>query len=141
MRRSNRAGANESEAPHLLAGSEVDRDRLIDLGTQAEGHPDNVTPCVSGGFAVAVSNGAAVDHISIAPPAGLHAVLAIPAFRLATPDSRGALAQQVTLGDATADHGQATGDAMVRCWTGTGIVSRYQLLELDQTGIRCSSLQ
>ncbi|MFA6110949.1 MAG: homoserine kinase [Candidatus Latescibacterota bacterium] len=87
-------------AAMLLAGESLDRDRLLQRGVVAEGHPDNVAPCVLGGFTVAVTDHDAVHCLRLEPPAGLRAVVAIPDFSLPTSRARAVLPARVELSDA-----------------------------------------
>ncbi|MBR5410046.1 MAG: homoserine kinase [Clostridia bacterium] len=83
-----------------LLGEKPDEGTLLHLGTVLEGHPDNVTPALLGGFTVAASadNGEILRQKLSVPP--LTAVVAIPAFRLSTHELRRALPETVPLADA-----------------------------------------
>jgi homoserine kinase len=90
----------------LLSGEPLDRARLIELGTGDEGHPDNIVPCVLGGFTVAVATGGGTDYVRLEPPERLQVVIAIPDFRLETRRARAVLPERVTLHDAVANLGR-----------------------------------
>lgn len=87
-------------AATLLTGQSLDQGRLIELGVAIEGHPDNVAPCVLGGFTVAVTDKGRVHCMRLEPPAGLRAVVAIPDFSLSTRRARAVLPARVDLSDA-----------------------------------------
>jgi homoserine kinase len=79
-------------ADHLF---ELDAD-VYPLAVDLEGHPDNVAAALHGGFVVCADG--AVARIEV--PAGLEAVLVIPAEPVATDQARAALPGDVALGDA-----------------------------------------
>lgn len=84
----------------LLAGQEPDPDRLIALAVEEEGHPDNVAPCILGGFALAVRDQDRLSCLRLPTPAGLQALVVVPDFALPTPRAREVLPAQVDLADA-----------------------------------------
>src|SRR5690606_39590234 len=44
-------------AANALAGGRLSREEMLDIAVRLEGHPDNVTPALLGGFTVAVMDG------------------------------------------------------------------------------------
>lgn len=90
----------------LLCGQELDRDRLIALGVEEEGHPDNVAPCVLGGFAVAVRQERRIACLRLDPPAQMQALVAVPDFALPTQKARKVLPARVKFGDAVFNQGR-----------------------------------
>lgn len=91
----------------LLCGRELDRDRLIALAVEEEGHPDNVAPCVLGGLVVAVREEARITCLRLDPPAPLQALVAVPDFALPTQRAREVLPAQVEFSDAAFNQGRA----------------------------------
>jgi homoserine kinase len=97
-------------ADHLF---ELDAD-LRALAVEIEGHPDNVSAALDGGFVICERGGA---H-RFEPPMGLEAVLVVPDAPVRTSEARAALPQAVALTDAvfnvaaasTLTLGLATGD-------------------------------
>jgi homoserine kinase len=79
-------------ADHLF---ELDADVLA-LGTELEGHPDNVAAALLGGFVVCADGQAT----RLDPPAGLESVLVVPHEAVRTKLARAALPAQVPLQDA-----------------------------------------
>jgi homoserine kinase len=75
---------------------ELDAD-LLGLASELEGHPDNAAAALEGGFVICERGRA---H-RFDPPLGLEAVLVVPSEAVATVDARAALADKVSLGDAT----------------------------------------
>ncbi len=90
-------------AANALAGQPLAAQRLLEIGTQLEGHPDNVAPALFGGLCAACQDGGRVWAVRLAPPEGLRALLAIPDRPLSTAEARAALPRQVPLADAVAN--------------------------------------
>lgn len=74
---------------------------LLARATELEGHPDNAAAALFGGFVVCGPGDA--DPVRLNPPDGLEAIIVSPAEAVATSDARGALPDQVSLGDAAAN--------------------------------------
>jgi homoserine kinase len=73
---------------------------LLNIATEIEGHPDNVSPCLLGGLAVSALEGKEVACIRVLPPPGLQTVVAIPQFELKTSEARQVLPKEISLEDA-----------------------------------------
>jgi homoserine kinase len=87
----------------LVGGETVER-RLLDIATGLEGHPDNVSASLSGGFTVsAIGADGRVLSRALAWPRCWRVVVATPAVALATKEARAALPERVPLGDAVAN--------------------------------------
>ncbi|TMK42121.1 MAG: homoserine kinase [Actinobacteria bacterium] len=86
-------------ADHLF---ELDAD-LLALATELEGHPDNVAAALLGGFVVCADGRA----VRLDPPAGLEAVVVVPADALSTTQARDVLPAEVPLADAAFNAGHA----------------------------------
>ncbi len=90
----------------LLAGNALldnlhDVETLLALGTRLEGHCDNVSPCLLGGFQVnARDAGDAVLHQQAALPDDLQVVVFVPDFEMPTQESRRKLPRQFSREDA-----------------------------------------
>lgn len=93
-------------AAGLLAGNALldnlhDAETLLALGTRLEGHPDNVSPCLLGGFQVNVRDATgAVLHQQAPLPEDLQVALFIPDFEMPTQESRRKLPRQLSREDA-----------------------------------------
>lgn len=88
-----------------LSGAPLDRQRLFEVCSEAEGHPDNVAPAVFGGFAVA--NGTQWFHFPVQE--SLQAVLIIPDFEVETAHARSAMPASVPHKDAARNTANACG--------------------------------
>jgi homoserine kinase len=98
----------------LVARALVDGgDRLLDaaatlrLAAEIEGHPDNVAPCLYGGFTIAWQSGDGARAVSLVPASGVHPVIYVPAGRGLTAHARAALPATVPHADAAVNAGRA----------------------------------
>ncbi len=89
---------------NLLGGSKLTEGQLLVLSTALEGHPDNASAALLGGFVVSAHLGERVEAVRFPAPDGLRAVLFIPDRRLATADMRRVLPAEVPLRDAGFEH-------------------------------------
>ncbi|MSQ28142.1 MAG: homoserine kinase [Dehalococcoidia bacterium] len=86
-------GANE------LAGRPLDQEALGRLAAAIEGHPDNSSPCLFGGFQVCAMAGAQLWHIGLPIPPELTAALFIPDFPMPTHETRKLLPETLSRAD------------------------------------------
>jgi homoserine kinase len=75
-------------ALNVLAGSPMDRQGLLEVVTDLEGHPDNAAPATFGGFAVAGIVGKGVRCLSFKVSSEVKFVTLIPDFEISTPEAR-----------------------------------------------------
>ena len=76
---------------------------LLRMATGIEGHPDNASAVLLGGFVVSAHLGERVEAVRFDAPDGLRAVLFIPDRRLSTADMRRVLPAEVPLRDAVSN--------------------------------------
>jgi homoserine kinase len=86
-----------------LAGRRLTRERLFELCTELEGHPDNAAPATFGGFNV--SHGAQHQRFPVA--SALKFVLLIPDFEVSTSEARALLPEKIRRVDAVQSCGNA----------------------------------
>ena len=94
-------------AANALLGEPLEREEILALGSELEGHADNMTPALFGGFQVAVRDGDRVFHAGLAPPEGLKAVLFVPDMEMPTQESRQVLPPIISREDAIYNIGRA----------------------------------
>ncbi|SFE49237.1 homoserine kinase [Paenibacillus algorifonticola] len=87
-------------AANALIGSPLSDDKLFQMATALEGHPDNVGASLFGGIVVSAWDGERADYVRLAPHEKLEALVAIPAFQLSTEKARHALPKQISMQDA-----------------------------------------
>ena len=78
----------------------IDRDAVLRLTTELEGHPDNVAPCLLGGATLSwtTPEGARAVRLDVAP--GIRPVVLVPGTTLSTHVARGLLPEAVPHADA-----------------------------------------
>lgn len=79
----------------------------LDLATELEGHPDNVAPCLVGGFTTAWRAEDGVDVLRLDPAEGVSATVFVPGQPLSTRVARGLLPERVPHADAAFNAGRA----------------------------------
>lgn len=85
----------------LIAGLEISEQKIQDYATEFEGHPDNVTASLHGGFvASCVCDDATVVCARFEWPAHIHVVVVSPHSQLPTHVARAALPRTVRRADA-----------------------------------------
>ncbi|MDS1270674.1 homoserine kinase [Lipingzhangella sp. LS1_29] len=102
--------AGVSAAQLLLGrttGGKVDRDRVFAVAAELEGHPDNVAPCVYGGFTLAWADAHGWRCRRQDPAAGVSPVACVPTEQLSTEQARGLLPETVPHADAARTAGRA----------------------------------
>jgi len=92
---------------NALGGEPFDREALLALATDLEGHADNAAPALFGGLQVSVVDGGRVLHASVSLPKGLSAVLFVPELRMPTRESRKLLPAHLSRQDAVYNAGRA----------------------------------
>lgn len=92
-------------AANALLGQPLSEADLLRLGCDIEGHPDNASAALLGGFVVSAAGSTGVDAVRFDVPRDLRAVLFIPDLRLSTGDMRDILPPNVPRADAVANLG------------------------------------
>ena len=88
-------------AANVFSGRKLSYNEILNLAAEFEGHPDNVTPALFGGFCVAATENGKTVYTSNKLDPKLKAAIMVPDFFLSTKASRGALPGDVTLKDAS----------------------------------------
>ena len=94
-------------AGSAVAGKEVPTEELLTLGTELEGHADNLAATLFGGVCVAWRSNGHVRAARIAADLPLASILAVPVDRTNTARSRGSLPPTVKHEDAAVNAGYA----------------------------------
>ncbi|MBI2912630.1 MAG: homoserine kinase [Chloroflexi bacterium] len=110
-------------AASALAGDPLDREALLTLAAELEGHADNAAPALFGGLQVTVREDQQVVHAGVPLPPGLRAVLFVPELRMPTQESRRLLPRSLSREDAVHNIGRA---ALLVAALGQG---RFDLLD------------
>ncbi len=96
--------------------AELDRDRVLQMAAEFEGHPDNVAPCVLGGLTVAWTDPRGVAHAVVLEPTGFRPVVILPPEQFATHAARALL--PATVAHAVAAENVARAALLVAVLTG-----------------------
>ncbi|XVU24512.1 homoserine kinase [Actinoplanes sp. CA-054009] len=93
----------------LVAGgmSLIDDEAALRVAARLEGHPDNVAPCLLGGFTIAWTEGAGARAVRLAVSDRVHPTVFVPAERGYTASARAALPSAVPHADASFNAGRA----------------------------------
>ncbi len=90
----------------------LDQEAILEMAVQMEGHPDNVTPALMGGFTTACMEEGRTLYVRFDPPPGLVAVVAMPEVPLTsgkkTKAARGVLPEEIKMADAVFNLSRAT---------------------------------
>lgn len=87
-------------AANEILGSPLDKNGLLKLATELEGHPDNVAPAIFGGFTVSVMDKGEVQTFSFIPRIKLKLIVTVPDFELSTRLARKVLPKNISMRDA-----------------------------------------
>ncbi len=84
---------------NALEGYPLSEAEVAELCAQIEGHPDNSTPCLLGGFQASVLEDGKLTGVGVPFPQGLEAALFIPDFPMPTHETRKLLPTQLSRAD------------------------------------------
>ncbi|MGL5096524.1 MAG: homoserine kinase, partial [Planctomycetia bacterium] len=94
-----------------LCGRPLDRDGMFAIAAEIEGHPDNVSPALSGGLTVSVGDvetGFQTLSVDLEALAKWKYIVAIPEFTINTARARKALPARVSFDDAVFNVGRSS---------------------------------
>lgn len=94
-------------AANELTGRQLSKDELLYMAAKAEGHADNVTPALFGGFTVNVVQDDSVKYVKTPIKDDLKFAAFVPDFFLQTKKSRSVLPRSVLLKDAVYNTGRS----------------------------------
>ncbi len=87
-------------AAYLLNDIEPDKQRIFEIASKIEGHPDNVAPAIFGGLTASFMDGGVPHTIKYDVNEKWHFTALVPSFRLNTTKARAALPRAITVRDA-----------------------------------------
>lgn len=88
-------------AANELLGRPADEVALLSIATEVEGHPDNVTPAITGGLVISSQEeDGSIMYRKLDWPEDWHITVCVPEFELATEISRSVLPKEVPMADA-----------------------------------------
>ena len=80
-----------------------DSDRIVEVASRLEGHPDNVAACWLGGFVASVGDGDGVRVARVDPPSMWRAIVVLPGTPLPTSQARAVLPDAYARADVVAN--------------------------------------
>ena len=87
-------------AANALLGHPLSEHRVLELGSDLEGHADNMAPALFGGCQVVAMSGADVSRVALPVAEGLRFVGFTPAFNMSTKKGRALLPNRLSRRDA-----------------------------------------
>lgn len=84
----------------LLQGKKIDKNQVLSIGTQIEGHPDNLAPLLYGGLTAALASETSVFAQAFPIDASIEPLIVVPRFSFSTEEARRALPEQIPVEDA-----------------------------------------
>ncbi|MBP2633906.1 MAG: Homoserine kinase [Firmicutes bacterium] len=87
-------------AANIAIGNVFDKQAILQMATEIEGHPDNVAPAIFGGITLSIMKEKQAETLSFMPGADLKLVVAIPSFNLSTKAARKVLPVNIPMKDA-----------------------------------------
>lgn len=95
-------------AANELSGNSLNKDEILELAVEIEGHPDNVGPALFGGLIVSNKDENQVHYVQAPLANNLRFIAAIPQNTLSTRESRAVLPKQVSFEDAVFNVGKSS---------------------------------
>ncbi|HFL3590478.1 TPA: homoserine kinase [Clostridioides difficile] len=86
-------------AANALSGANLDKNQLLNIASEIEGHPDNVAPAILGNMIVSVTDNENIHYDIIKIPEELKFCAMIPNFKLSTEKARGVLPKKIPYSD------------------------------------------
>ena len=93
---------------NALCSNPLTLDQIITLAASIDGHPDNVSASILGGFVIASSTDEGVAYMKIIPPKPLKVVAVVPDFHLMTNDARRILPKTLDMPTAVFNIGRSS---------------------------------
>jgi homoserine kinase len=94
-------------AANALMGSPLSDNDMLEVGTELEGHADNVAPALFGGLQVTALDGSRVTRVDVPLPAGLKCVAFVPELSMPTHETRNLLPKRLARDDAVFNSSRA----------------------------------
>ena len=97
----------------VLAANEIGRGKLnkneiLEIASEIEGHPDNIAPALFGGMTVSIKDGNRVYCEKVKLPQDLKFCAIVPDFKLSTKDAREVLPDSIPYGDGVYNVGRVS---------------------------------
>lgn len=87
-------------AGNAISGRKLDTQRIFELASELEGHPDNAAPALFGGFCISCKDSEGLYRQTVRIPRGIKFVAMVPHYYVATKKSRMLIPDKVSAADA-----------------------------------------
>ena len=94
-------------AANALMGSPLSDEVMLEIGTELEGHADNVAPALFGGLQVTALDGSRVTRVDVPLPTGLKCVAFVPELSMPTHETRNLLPKRLSRSDSVFNSSRA----------------------------------
>ncbi|WFD09388.1 homoserine kinase [Tepidibacter hydrothermalis] len=91
-----------------IAGNKLNKNEILKISSEIEGHPDNVAPALLGGMVTSIKEGDDIYCSKINIPKGLKFCALIPDFKLSTEKSRAVLPNEIPYKDGVFNVGRVS---------------------------------
>ena len=81
---------------NYLLGNRFSKDEIMSLTAELEGHPDNVTPALFGGFTISYVDNERLRYFKISPNVKFKIIVVIPQFEVSTSMAREILPSEIS---------------------------------------------
>lgn len=95
-------------AANKILGNPYDQGKLLKIGTQLDGHPDNITPALVGGLIVCLYADTVHNYVKLEWDQSLFFVAITPDFKVPTANARSVLPTKVEFQDAVFNIGYSS---------------------------------
>ncbi|MDQ0175503.1 homoserine kinase [Bacillus chungangensis] len=119
------------ELVNTVCGLSLTMQEKLLLGTEIEGHPDNICASLLGGMVIGNYHASAEEklHLIQVPSINLDVVVSIPAYELKTEDARKVLPENIAYGDAIA--GSAIANVLIAALMQGDFETAGKMMESD----------
>lgn len=93
---------------NYLSGSHLDKNEILKLATEIEGHPDNVAPAIYGNMVISLMEDEEIIYDTIKVPENIRFCAMIPDFELSTEKARSVLPKTIEHKDGVFNVSRAT---------------------------------
>jgi homoserine kinase len=95
-------------AANKILGGKYDQEKILKIGTQLDGHPDNISPALLGGLIVCIYANKELNYVKLPWDQSLFFVVLTPDFKVPTAKARAILPSMVEFQDAVFNVGYSS---------------------------------
>lgn len=95
-------------AANIMSESNLDKDEILKIACEIEGHPDNVAPAIFGNLMICISDNSKLHYDIVKVPEELNFCAFIPEFTVSTEEARGVIPKDISHVDAVFNVGRVS---------------------------------